>query len=135
MFLVDTDVLLDLATDDPRWADWLPQTLETAALAGPLFINPIIYAEFSIGFSRIETIDAALKAIGIAPIEIPRPALFLAGKAMATYRRRGDAKTRVLPDFLIGAHAAVADLRLITRDLGRYGTYYPTIAFVTPTDT
>jgi predicted nucleic acid-binding protein len=135
VFLVDTNVLLDLATDDPRWADWSQRTLETAALAGPLFINPIIYAESSIGFSRIEALDAVLKTIGIAPVEIPRTALFLAGKAFATYRRRGGAKTRVLPGLLIGAHAAVLDLRLITRDLGRYRTYYPTIALVTPTDT
>lgn len=134
MFLVDTNVLLDLATDDPRWADWSQRTLETSALAGQLLINPVIYAEFSIGFSRIETVDAVLKAIGVAPVEIPRPALFLAGKAFATYRRRGGAKTRVLPDFLIGAHAAVADLRLITRDVGRYRTYYPGLKLMTPTE-
>jgi len=132
VFLVDTNVLLDLATNDPRWADWSQQTLETAALAGQLLINPIVYAEFSIGFSRIEAVDAVLKAIGIAPVEIPRPALFLAGKAFAAYRRRAGASARVLPDFLIGAHAAVAELRLITRDVGRYRTYYPSLELVTP---
>jgi len=132
VFLVDTNVLLDLATNDPRWADWSQQTLETAALAGRLLINPIVYAEFSIGFSRIEAVDAVLKAIGIAPVEIPRPALFLAGKAFAAYRRRAGASARVLPDFLIGAHAAVAELRLITRDVGRYRTYYPSLELVTP---
>ena len=89
MFLVDTKILLDLATNDSRWADWSQQALETAALAGPLVINPIIYAEFSIGFSRIEALDAVLTAIGIAAVDIPRPALFLAGNAFATYRRRG----------------------------------------------
>ena len=134
MFLVDTNVLLDLATNDPRWADWSQQALEMAALAGPLLINPIIYAEFSIGFSRIEAVDAVLKTIGIAPVEIPRPALFLAGKAFAMYRRRGGSSARVLPDFLIGAHAAVAELRLITRDVGRYRTYYPSLSLVTPAD-
>ena len=132
MFLVDTKILLDLATNDSRWADWSQQALETAALAGPLLINPIIYAEFSIGFSRIEALDAVLMSIGIAAVEIPRPALFLAGKAFATYRRRGGTRARVLPDFLIGAHAAVADLRLITRDVGRYRTYYPSLSLVTP---
>ncbi len=132
MFLVDTNVLLDLATNDPRWADWSQQALETAALAGPLLINPIIYAEFSIGFSRIEAVDAVLKTIGVAPVEIPLPALFLAGKAFVMYRRRGGASARVLPDFLIGAHAAVAELRLITRDVGRYRTYYPSLSLETP---
>jgi len=132
VFLVDTNVLLDLATNDPHWTDWSLQALERATLAGPLLINPIIYAELSIGFTRIEALDSVLTAIGIRPAEIPRPALFLAGKAFAAYRRRGGTSARVLPDFLIGAHAAVAGLRLITRDRRRYRTYYPSLVLVTP---
>ena len=132
MFLVDTNVLLDVATDDKRWASWSLHALEAAAMQGELRINPVVYAEFSIGYARIEEVDAALATARIAIAEIPRAALFLAGKAFADYRRRRGTKASVLPDFFVGAHAAVAGLRLITRDGGRYRTYFPSVELVAP---
>lgn len=130
--LVDSSVLLDVVTDDRRWADWSLAQLEAWALRGPLVINPVIYAEASIGFERIEELDAVLSATGIVLAEIPRPALFLAGKAFRAYRRRGGSRAGVLPDFFIGAHAAVARVPLLTRDAGRYRTYFPTLELVAP---
>ena len=132
MFLVDTNVLLDVATDDRRWAPWSLHALEAAAMQGELRINPVVYAEFSIGYARIEEVDAALATARIAIAEIPRAALFLAGKAFADYRRRRGTKASVLPDFFVGAHAAVAGLRLITSDAGRYRTYFPSVELVVP---
>jgi hypothetical protein len=132
VLLVDTNVLLDVLTDDERWADWSQRRLEAASFGDPLAINAVIYAELSIGFGRIEELDAALETAGIAMAEIPRPALFLAGKAFQSYRGRGGAKTGVLPDFFIGAHAAVAGVALLTRDVGRYRTYFPTITLIAP---
>ncbi|MEX1203900.1 MAG: type II toxin-antitoxin system VapC family toxin [Dongiaceae bacterium] len=130
--LVDTNVLLDLVTDAPEWADWSQRQLETWALRGPLLINPVIYAETSVGFERIEELEAVLSETGIAMAEIPRPALFLAGKAFRAYKRKGGSRTGVLPDFFIGAHAAVARLPLLSRDVGRYRTYFPTLEVVAP---
>lgn len=132
MFLVDTSIPLDVATDDPRWSTWSLERLELAAAQGPVAINAIVYAELSIGYARIEDIDAVLAAVGIDIIEIPRAALFLAGKAFAEYRRRRGVRTNVLPDFFIGAHAAVADLRLITRDPRRVRGYFPTVRLIAP---
>ena len=132
MLLVDTNVLLDVFTNDERWADWSQRQLEAASLADQLAINAVIYSELSIGFERLEELDAALETAGITMAEIPRPALFLAGKAFQSYRGRGGAKTGVLPDFFIGAHAAVADVALLTRDVGRYRTYFPTITLIAP---
>ena len=132
MTLIDTNVLLDLATDDPRWAAWSIQQLDAAALRGPLLINDIVYAELSVRFARIEQIDGFLTAAGIEMHPLPRAALFLAGKTFATYRARGGARTSVLPDFLIGAHAAVAELPLLTRDAGRYRSYFPTVTLILP---
>lgn len=132
MTLIDTNVLLDLATDDPRWAAWSIQQLEAAALRGPLLINDIVYAELSVRFARIEQIDGFLTAAGIEMLPLPRAALFLAGKTFGTYRARGGARTSVLPDFLIGAHAAVAELPLLTRDAGRYRSYFPTVTLILP---
>lgn len=134
MLLVDTNVLLDVVTDDPEWADWSQRQLEAAALRHRLLINPIIYAELSIGFERIEEADAVLASTGIILAEVPMPALFLAGKAFRTYRKRGGAKTGVLPDFFIGAHAAVAGLPLLTRDAARYATYFPAVRLIFPKD-
>jgi predicted nucleic acid-binding protein len=134
MILVDTNVLLDLVTDDPNWAAWSQAQLEAAALRDDLAINAVIYAELSIGFRRIEEVDAMLDTTGLRLEPIPRPALFLAGKAFRQYRQvgAGGAKTGVLPDFFIGAHAAVAKAPLLTRDAARYRTYFPTVAVVGP---
>lgn len=130
--LVDTNVLLDVVTDDATWADWSQRLLETWALRGSLVINPVIYAELSIGFDRIEELEALLSETDVAVVEIPRPALFLAGKTFRAYKRKGGARTGVLPDFFIGAHAAVARLPLLSRDTGRYRTYFPTLELIVP---
>ncbi len=132
MILVDTNVLLDLATNDPVWADWSIDQLEAAASLGPVVINAVIYAEFSVGYQRIEDIDDLLAETGIGWADIPREALFLAGKAFQTYRRQGGARTGVLPDFFIDAHAAVSDMTLLTRDAGRYRTYFPKVKLISP---
>lgn len=132
MILVDTNVLLDIVLNDPNWADWSQLQLETASLRDRLSINAAIYAELSVGFERIEDVDAVLETTGIAITDIPRPALFLAGKAFQNYRKRGGQRTGVLPDFFIGAHAAVAGWPLLTRDRGRYQTYYPSIELIAP---
>lgn len=130
--LVDTNVLLDVVTDDATWVDWSQRQLETWALRGSLVINSVIYAELSIGFDRIEELEAILSETGVAVVEIPRPALFLAGKTFRAYKRKGGARTGVLPDFFIGAHAAVARLPLLSRDTGRYRTYFPTLELIVP---
>ena len=132
MTLVDTNVLLDVATDDARWADWSVRQLEMAATRGRLVINEITYAELSVRFERIEDIERFLAVGGFAVEGTPRAALFLAGKVFRRYRERGGARTGVLPDFLIGAHAAVAGLALLTRDVGRYRRYFPTVVLITP---
>ena len=134
MILVDTNVLLDVFTDDPQWADWSQHRLEAASLSDRLAINGVIYAELSTRFGRIEDLDAALESAGTILAEIPRPALFLAGKVFLAYRRSGGTRTGVLPDFFIGAHAAVAKMPLLTRDPGRYRSYFPTAELIAPDD-
>jgi hypothetical protein len=130
--LIDTNVLLDLVTNDAEWADWSQRQLEAAAVRGPLQINDVVYAELSVGFQRIEELDAVLAAAQIEMAPIPRAALFLAGKVFQRYRAGGGSRTGVLPDFFIGAHAAVAGLPLLTRDVRRYRTYFPTLTLVAP---
>ena len=132
MILVDTNVLLDVVTDDPAWADWSQQQLDAATLRDRLAINPVVYAELSGVFARIEELDALLDSAAISMAEVPRPALFLAGQIFKTYRSRGGLRTSVLPDFFIGAHAAVLGAPLITRDASRYRTYFPTVELVAP---
>ena len=132
MTLGDTNVLLDLVTNDAEWADWSQRQLEAAAVRGPLQINDVVYAELSVGFQRIEELDAVLAAAQIEMAPIPREALFLAGKVFQRYRAGGGSRTGVLPDFFIGAHAAVAGLPLLTRDVRRYRTYFPTLTLVAP---
>ena len=132
MTLIDTNVLLDLATDDPVWADWSVRQLDAAAVKGPLVINDVVYAELSVGFERIEELDDLLDEAGVTLEEIPREAFFLAGKAFRRYRAAGGAHMGVLPDFFIGAHAAVLGLPLLTRDAKRYRTYFPSVVMVTP---
>lgn len=132
MFVVDTNVLLDIVTDDPGWADWSLRQLEAAALQGPLLINDVIYAELSVRFSAIETLDALIAEAGLTHVALPREALFLAGKCFQRYRAAGGSRTGVLPDFFIGAHAAVEGHRLLTRDLGRYRSYFPALYILSP---
>lgn len=132
MVLVDTNVLLDLVTADPVWADWSVAELEAAALAGPLAINDVIYAELSVRYPDIAHLDAMIAAAALEHMPIPKEALFLAGKAFQAYRKAGGSRTGVLPDFFIGAHAAVAGWTLITRDAGRYRTYFPSLDLRTP---
>jgi predicted nucleic acid-binding protein len=130
--LVDTNVLLDLVTDDPVWATWSINRLDEAALRGPIVINDVVYAELSVRFARIETLDGMLEEAGIGIVAIPRAALFLAGKVFQRYRAQGGVRTGVLPDFFIGAHAAVSGMTLLSRDAQRYRTYFPKIALVSP---
>lgn len=132
MTFVDTNVLLDLATDDPVWGEWSVAQLEAAALAGPLRVDPVVYAELSVRYSHMEAVDAFLSESGIEIVPTPRAALFLAAKAFACYRAAGGARSGVLPDFFIGAHAAVTGRPLLTRDRGRYATYFPTVTLITP---
>lgn len=127
MVLVDTNVLLDVVQDDPDWGDWSQQQLEAASLRGPLAINAVIYAELSMAYERIEDLDRVVQQTGLHDLAIPREALFLAGKAFLQYRRRGGGKMGVLPDFFIGAHAAVTGTPILTRDVRRYRTYFPTV--------
>ncbi len=130
--MVDTCVLLDILTDDAEWADWSAEAVAGARDIGNLVINPIIYAEVCAGFDRIETVDAALPATDFLREALPYPAGFLASRAFVAYRRRGGQKSSPLPDFYIGAHAAVNRYRLITRDTARFQTYFPSIELVTP---
>jgi predicted nucleic acid-binding protein len=132
MTLVDTNVLLDLVTDDLEWYEWSSARLEEAALAGRLLINDIVYAELSVRYGQIEDLDAMLADATIAMAPIPRSALFLAGKTFQRYRAAGGTRTGVLPDFVIGAHAAVQGWSLLTRDVRRYWTYFPTVSLIAP---
>lgn len=130
--LVDTNVLVDVLEDDPEWADWSIAQLQAQSRVHRLVINPIIYAELALTFSSFEALDDALDGMQLPLVEIPRPALFLAGKAFAEYRRRGGTKNKVLADFFIGAHAAVAGWPILTRDGSRYRSYFPTVTVVAP---
>lgn len=133
MVLVDTNVLLDVVEDDPHWADWSQRQLEIAALRSRLVINAVIYAELSLAYRRIEELEIAVGRAGLELMEIPREALFLAGRAFLGYRRRdGVVKRSVLPDFFIGAHAAVAGMPILTRDVRRYQTYFPLVRLIRP---
>ncbi len=130
--LVDSNVLLDIFSDDPVWFTWSEQMLSRYAQTHDLVINPVIYTELSISFERIEELEASLRAASIGVAPLPREALFLAGKVFLSYRRRGGAKASTLPDFFIGAQAAVQQLPLLTRDVKRYKTYYPTVELISP---
>jgi predicted nucleic acid-binding protein len=134
MTLVDSNVLLDVVTDGEAWADWSQEQLEQAASAGPLIINNVIYAEISTRYSTVEDVDAMLRNLDIGVATIPRTALFLAGKAYLRYRATGGVRTGVLSDFFIGAHAAVEQRPLLTRDARRYRTYFPTVELITPSE-
>lgn len=130
--LVDTNVLLDVVTRDPVWAEWSVQQLDAAAIAGPIGINDTIYAELSVRFDTIEAVDAVLQNVQLKMLAMPRAALFLAGKAFGRYRAAGGIRGNILPDFFVGAHAAVNGLTLLTRDARRYQTYFPTVTLISP---
>ncbi|MEX0777726.1 MAG: type II toxin-antitoxin system VapC family toxin [Phycisphaeraceae bacterium] len=130
--MVDTCVLLDVATQDPKWFEWSSGALAEAADRGRLIINAVIYAELSVGFARIETLQQILDPQVFDYRPIPREAAFLAGKAFARYRGQSGAKTRPLPDFFIGAHASIESLPLLTRDVKRFTTYFPQLQIIRP---
>ena len=130
--LIDSNVLLDLMTEDPDWFAWSAAAVERAGERSNIVINAIIYAEISVRYSRIEDLEDALPKAMIEREAIPYEAAFLAGKAFLTYRRRGGEKRSPLPDFLIGAHATVAGYHLLTRDPARYRTYFPRLALIAP---
>jgi predicted nucleic acid-binding protein len=133
VILVDTNVLLDVLQNDPQWADWSLGQLESVSLTDSLAINAVIYSELSMAFERIEELEAVLSEASLSVEPIPREALFLARKAFLTYRRsRRGTKQDVLPDFYIGAHAAVGSVAILTRDVSRYRSYCPTVKLITP---
>jgi predicted nucleic acid-binding protein len=130
--LIDSNVLLDVATEDPCWYQWSAATLSTAARSAPLLINPLIYAEVSANYDTIEELDDALPEHLFRRTPLPYPAGFVAARAFLAYRSRGGARRSPLPDFYIGAHAAVDRLTLVTRDARRYRIYFPTVQLITP---
>jgi predicted nucleic acid-binding protein len=130
--LVDSNVLLDVLGEENIWSAWSAATLEEAGNTGRLIINPMIYGEVSVRFSSVEALDDALPATTFSRERLPFSAAFLAGKAFLAYRRRGGTRQSLLPDFLIGAHAAVSDYRLLTRDATRYRTYFPHLPIIAP---
>lgn len=130
--IVDSCVVLDVFEDDPKWADWSESILNQYSDSHHLFINPVIYSEISIGFKRIEEMEKAITACGFKILQIPKESLFLAGKAFIKYRKRKGNKVLPLPYFFIGAHAAVENFDLLTRDTKRFKTYFPTVNLITP---
>jgi len=130
--LVDTNILVDVLEADPDWADWSIAQLRAQSKVHRLVINPIIYSELSMTFSTFEALDAAVDQMQLQIVEMPRQALFLAGKAIVNYRRQGGLKSNVLSDFFIGAHAAVSRLPLLTRDVRRYKSYFPSVKLIVP---
>ena len=132
MIFVDTNVLVDVLNNEPQWADWSIHQLRMQSKIHVLSINPIIYAELSSAFTKIEDLENAVKTMQLKMIQMPRPALFLAAKAFHLYRKRGGVKHNVLVDFFIGAHAAVNQVPILTRDTQRYQTYFPTVRLIAP---
>ena len=132
MLLVDTNVLVDVLENDPEWADWSISQLRAQAKIHRLAINPVIYSELSLTFSTVEALDRTIDDLGLTVIELPRPALFLAGKAFVRYRRQGGQKSNVLADFFIGAHSAVSRYPILTRDTRRYSTYFASVNLIAP---
>ena len=130
--LVDSNVILDVFLNDLKWADWSESKLEECSDYTLLYINSIIYSEISVGFKLIEDLEKAIIKTGFKMLEIPKEALFLAGKAYLKYKRSRGVKRTPLPDFFIGAQAAVLHLNLLTRDASRYQTYFPTVKLIAP---
>jgi len=132
VILVDSNVLVDVISKDPHWFAWSVEQLDRCSKAGPIYIGPIVYAEVSVKMDSEEEVDEALDIIGVEYLPIPKPALFLAAKAFGRYRQAGGPRTNNLPDFFIGAHAQMAGLPLLTRDVGRYRTYFPKVKLIAP---
>lgn len=132
MVLVDSNLLLDVLENDPEWAAWSQAKLDAASATAKLAINPIIYSELSIAFARIEELETVIEEASLTIEPIPREALFLAGKVFLNYRRGRGTKQSVLADFYIGAHAAVMQWPILTRDVGRYRRHFPTVTLITP---
>ncbi len=132
IILIDTCIVTDLADPESTWFEWSATTLERLDQSHTFVINPIIYAECSVGFERIEEVEALFNHLGFESKSLPKEALFLAGKAFLQYKKRKGAKTNVLPDFFIGAHAAVSGYQMITRDKGRFSTYFPSVELTMP---
>ena len=132
MFLVDTNVLLDIFTDDAMWRPWSERAVGDALVTGPVWVNPIIYAETSLAFADANALDRHLNDLMVVRMQLPYGAAFRAGRAFLRYRRAGGARSSPLPDFYIGAHAEADDLTLLTRDAGRYRSYFPSVTLVTP---
>ena len=130
--LVDSNVLLDLLERDPTWGSWSLKAVEDCARNGELCINPVVYAEVSFGFQSVEEVEQAFPESYFRRLPIPMEAAFVAAKAFVRYRRRGGKRASTLPDFFIGAHAAVMRMRLLTRDPKRYRTYFPTVELIAP---
>ncbi|MGB8336152.1 MAG: PIN domain-containing protein [Desulfobacterales bacterium] len=130
--LVDSNIILDVFTGDPNWADWSESMLEEYSNVSKLYINSIIYSEISIGFNRIEDLESAIIEAGFQMLDFPKEALFLAGKAFLKYKKKRGARSSPLPDFFIGAQAAVLNIALVTRDVSRYRSYFPTVNLITP---
>lgn len=130
--LVDSNVLIDIATESSSWQAWSTQALARRLDAGPLVINPIVFAEISMGYADIETLELALPRDIYRREDLPWEAAFLAGKCFIAYRRGGGTRRSPLPDFYIGAHAAIRDYHLLTRDQGRYRRYFPKLKIISP---
>lgn len=130
--VVDSNVILDIVTEDKRWFTWSSESLAQYSETHVLVINPVIYAEVSIGFDRIEDVEAVLSPMLFRRDPIPWEAAFLAGKCFLQYRKKGGSKRSPLPDFFIGAHAAVIGIPLLTRDASRYRTYFPKLKLIAP---
>jgi len=132
MTLVDTNILLDIISDDPRWSEWSLRQLARRAALGPVLINDIVYAEMSVRMERQSDVERALEELSVRFDRVPVDALFLAGKNFHRYRSSGGIRTGVLPDFFIGAHAQVLGCPVLTRDVRRYRTYFPTVELISP---
>lgn len=130
--LVDSNIILDIVTEDPNWFDWSADKLNEYVQQTQFNINPIIYAEVSIGFEKIEELEAILPINFFHRLDLPWEAAFLAGKCFVQYRQKGGTKRSPLPDFYIGAHAAISEMILLTRDVNRYRTYFPTLELIVP---
>ena len=132
MTLVDSNVIIDIITQDPSWGNWSEQSLAHAANRDEIAINPIVYAEIASGFETIADLDRRLGPFMLRRLALPYEAGFVAGRAFLEYRRRGGVRTSLLPDFYIGAHAAVSGLLLLTRDARRYASYFPQVQLIAP---
>ena len=135
MLLVDTNVIVDVLDDDPNWYPWSSAQMRGQSRVHRLAINPIIFAELSLTFESVDAMDRAVEQLGLVMQELPRASLFLAGKAFARYRRQGGRRVSTLPDFFIGAHAAVNGWPILTRDTARYASYFPGVTLISPPST